>query len=81
VTVQRPVGIQRRRLGAKGRGAARGVALGRLDPGDRGGLAVRHFEEPSSLEVAALRGVRPAASGGRLEGTLDGDLSRREGGR
>jgi RNA polymerase sigma-70 factor (ECF subfamily) len=40
-------------------------ALDRLDPVDREVLALRHFEELSNHEVAALLGIQPAAASKR----------------
>ena len=40
-------------------------ALNRLDPMDREVIALRHFEELSNQEVAALLGIRTAAASKR----------------
>lgn len=41
------------------------AALDRLEPGDREVLALRHFEELSNREVAALLGIEPPAASKR----------------
>ena len=41
------------------------AALDQLPPGDREVLALRHFEERSNREVAALLGIEPAAASKR----------------
>ena len=45
--------------------------LDRLDPTDREVLALRHFEELSNLEVAALLGIQPAAASKRYVRALE----------
>jgi RNA polymerase sigma-70 factor, ECF subfamily len=54
------------------------AALDGLEPADREVLALRHFEELSNREVAALLGIQPAAASkryvraiGRLKDTLE----------
>ena len=47
------------------------AALDRLDPIDREVLALRHFEELSNNEVAALLGIRKAAASKRYVRALE----------
>ena len=46
-------------------------ALDQLDPTDREVLALRHFEELSNLETAAVLGIQPAAASKRYVRALE----------
>ena len=47
------------------------AALEGLDPTDREVLALRHFEELSNLEAAAVLGIQPAAASKRYVRALE----------
>jgi RNA polymerase sigma-70 factor, ECF subfamily len=47
------------------------VALDGLEPADREVLALRHFEELSNLEAAAVLGIQPAAASKRYVRALE----------
>jgi RNA polymerase sigma-70 factor, ECF subfamily len=45
--------------------------LNRMDPGDREVLALRHFEQLSRAEIAAVIGISEAAAGKRYIRALE----------